>query len=101
MRIILAFALALSLASCATNPIANSTLYSAKLTFDASLKTFIAFKNACAAKALPSACRTYVVKGQGIVAKAYAAEKIANSAAMASAVNELSGVIAALGNLRQ
>lgn len=60
-----------------TNPINNSVMYEAELAFDASLKTFNQLKALCSARVLPSTCRTYVVKGQGYIRQAYAADMAA------------------------
>lgn len=77
--------LALSVGACGTinpfqtitNPIVKSNLYEGELVFDASLKTFNKLKGLCATRVLPPACRTYVVKGQGLIRKIYAADKAA------------------------
>ena len=72
--------LALFLGACAnplasvTNPVNTTTLYQAELVFDASVKTFNELKDLCANRVLPRVCRAYVVKGQALIVKAYAAD---------------------------
>lgn len=57
-----------------TNPVSTTNLYQAELVFDASLKTFNELKGLCAARVLPSTCRTYVVSGQRLIVKIAAAD---------------------------
>lgn len=59
------------------NPVSATNLYQAELVFDASLKTFNELKSLCANRTLPSACRTYVIRGQALIAKAGPADKAA------------------------
>ena len=80
----LALTAILGLAACGINPLASVTnpvnttkLYQAELVFDGSLKTFNELKGLCAKRVLPSACRTYVTKGQGIIVKEAAADAAA------------------------
>lgn len=91
----------LLLAGCGTLPSqTNIALYSTKLTFDGAVKTFNAFKAACTARALPPACRGYVVQGQGVIAKAYAYERAANSAGLSTSMAELMAIVGALQSLK-
>jgi len=78
---IFAIGLTLFLGACAinplatvTNPVNTSRLYQAELVFSGSVKTFNELKGLCARRVLPSTCRTYVIKGQGLIRKAYAAD---------------------------
>lgn len=79
-RFLVVSVLSLSLAGCwnpfqtTTNPLSVSNLYESELVFDGSLKTFNELKDLCAKRVLPSSCRTYVVKGQGIIKNAYATD---------------------------
>lgn len=78
---------ALALSACASfnplasvnNPISGTNLYEGELLFDGSVKTFNELKTLCANRVLPPACRTYVVKGQGLIRQAYAADKAART----------------------
>lgn len=85
MRLILAAVLALGVSGCVdpfakvTNPLSTTNLYEGELVFDATLKTFIELKGLCAKRVLPPACRTYVKKGQKLIANAYAADKAARN----------------------
>ena len=86
MRRIATLFLALSLSACAfnplqsfTNPVRGTNLYEAELVFDGAVKTFNELKGLCAKRTLPPTCRTYVVKGQKIIANAYAADKAAQN----------------------
>lgn len=82
-KILTALVVSLSLAGCAQlqqaltprpNPLTATNLYEAELVFDGSVKTFNALKGLCARRALPPVCRTYVLKGQGIIPNAYATD---------------------------
>ncbi len=84
MRKLIPIFLAFALAACAvnpltpvTNPVNVTNLYEAELVFDATLKTFNKLKSLCAQRVLPSTCRTYVIQGQGLIRKTYAADKAA------------------------
>lgn len=85
MKRTIVLALALSLGACVNpivgvkNPVSTTNLYQAELVFDASLKTFNELKGLCANRVLPPVCRTYVVKGQGLIVKAAAADRAARS----------------------
>ena len=85
MKKVLVLLATLSLGGCwnplatVTNPVSATNLYQAELVFDASLKTFNELKGLCANRTLPPACRTYVIKAQGLIPKAYAADKAARS----------------------
>lgn len=86
MRKIAVLVLAIAVSACAinplqsfTNPISNTSLYEAELVFDGYVKTFNELKGLCVKRVLAPTCRTYVRKGQGIIAKAYAADKAAQN----------------------
>lgn len=85
-KLIIITALAIGLGGCpqgtgifqqVPNPVSKQTLYEAETVFDASLKTFNKLKSLCATRVLPPACRTYVIQGQGLIVKIYAADKAA------------------------
>lgn len=84
-RVVLALVLTLSACSgfnplkAVTNPISNTSLYEAELVFDGSVKTFNELKGLCVKRVLPPVCRTYVKKGQNIIANANAADKAAQN----------------------
>lgn len=59
------------------NPVSPTNLYEAELVFDGSLKTFNELKALCVQRVLPAKCRTYVVQGQSLIVRAYAADKSA------------------------
>lgn len=101
MRLILALTIALALAGCANiGGYVGIGTYDAKLAFDGAVKSFNAYKRLCVAKAIPSGCRAYVAKGQGIIRQAYAYEKAANDPALQAAIAELVAVVTSLENLR-
>lgn len=85
MKRILVLSLLFTLGACVNplasvkNPVSTTNLYEAELVFDASLKTFNELKGLCANRTLPPACRTYVVKGQGLIVKAAAADVAARN----------------------
>jgi len=108
MRILAVIALAIGLAGCPQgqgvfkqipNPASKQTLYEAELVFDGSLKTFNKLKSLCAARTLPPACRTYVVKGQEIIVKVYAADKAARDFVKNNPTLDATNVIQAVTNL--
>ena len=102
-RIIIAAALSLSLVACAslstTNPVNGNNMYQAELVFDATLKTFNELKGLCANRVLPPVCRTYVVKGQGIIIKTYAADKAARNFATNNPTIDATNVVQAFTGL--
>lgn len=57
-----------------TNPVNTTKLYQAELVYDGTLKTFNKYKDLCVRRVIGSACRTYVIRGQGIIRKADAAD---------------------------
>ncbi len=61
------------------NPVSTTNLYQGEIAFDASLKTFNELKALCANRVLRPSCRTYVIRGQSLIAKAYAADKAARN----------------------
>jgi hypothetical protein len=85
-RFLLAAVLAFGIGACSFNPLATVTnpvnttrLYQAELVFAGSLKTFNTLKGLCAQRALPPKCRTYVLQGQPLIGKIYAADKAARN----------------------
>lgn len=82
------------LAACAgPSAVVKQTTYTASATYDGALKAFIAYKRACANRSIPASCRGVVVRGQAIIRKAEVARKVANSAALQIAVDELVALI--------
>lgn len=85
MKRLIVLAVALLLAGCfnplstVTNPVNATKLYQAELVFDGALKTFNELKSLCANRILPPTCRTYVVKGQGLIVKIAAADNAARN----------------------
>lgn len=72
--VVLSFAILLAGCASITNPVSSTNLYQAELLFDGTVKTFNELKDLCAQRALPSSCRTYVVKGQKLIVQASAAD---------------------------
>lgn len=99
-KYLLAAGLALALGGCALTDQVKIATYSADLTFDGAVKAFKEVRSLCANHTLPTSCRGYIVQGQAIIAKAYAAEKIGNSAAVQAAITELSGILTAINALK-
>lgn len=60
------------------NPVSKTDLYASELLFDGGLKTFNKSKDLCGRRILPPDCRTYVLKGQDIIPKIYAADLAAH-----------------------
>lgn len=84
LKIAAIFVLSFAVAGCGinplssvANPVTNTDLYKAEIVFDGTVKTFNELKGLCANRVLPSACRTYVIKGQSLIVKAYAADAAA------------------------
>lgn len=57
-----------------SNPATPTSLYEGELVFKGTLVTFKELKGLCATRVLPPVCRTYVVKGQGYIRQASAAD---------------------------
>lgn len=91
----------LALAACAgPNSAINTATFVGKSAFAAAIETFNVYRDACAAKTLPSSCRAYVVKGQGIIKQAYEAEKVGNTVLLSSAVSQLTAIASSLKGLK-
>ncbi len=105
MRILVIATVAISLGACAqiqkaltpqTNPVNTTNLYEGELLFDGTVKTFNELKGLCAQRVLPSKCRTYVIQGQSLIGKAYAADKAAQNFVTANPTLDATNVVQAL-----
>jgi hypothetical protein len=95
-----ALAAAIGLAGCQTDGLVTTGQYTADLTFDGAEKAFNGFRTLCAQKAIPASCRAYVVTGQAIIRKAYAAEQAGNSAEVTAGLQALVAIVTSLQGLK-
>lgn len=107
-KILIVTALAVSIGGCAqiqkaltpqTNPVNTTNLYEGELLFDGTVKTFNELKGLCAQRVLPSKCRTYVIQGQSLIGKAYAADKAAQSFVTNNPTLDATNVVQAFINI--
>lgn len=107
-RILIVAAIALSVGGCAqiqkaltpqANPVSATNLYEGELVFDGAVKTFNELKGLCAARVLPSKCRTYVIQGQSLIGKSYAADKAAQNFVTNNPTLDATNVVQAFINI--